>query len=547
MTSESGSGRFTITSCASSDFSRMMRFSAAGPEASVTHEAAAGGAIVGVSTRGVYTRVSSFPAEKETVRLRRGGFFSSFSFSFSSSRGSVEDEAFVFSVPSSFASETERSSRTSSADAVSRGDAAGEPGIGGIGGGRFAALTSVFSSTATAPGDLGDETSPRSKMDIRLVCPLSMGEVPSECRPSPARVLFRRRCRTSISSGSSTSPWSFTSMSISDGNARRILELGNSAGSNAGLSGAAGGSAGVPVSAGPGSPTTAPRGGVLAPPGERLPDCGGVAPPERGGVAAALPSFSPPEAEAFLFLTDAPCASMSASRNISACSLRMVQSCVYAYMSASSPASTTLTSASMRKSRSTACSDRRTAPGSCAFCKTVCTRSLHLSHARWRSSRCAIIRSRPPSCTTHHTSTYPETRSSLPGNACGSRHSRTAFSAAVHSHTVSTKVLAASSANGSSRSSSKSSSKSSLLRRGQPSRTVLGSSPPNPRPWIANGTPCLYSGATSTCANPRTSARAKRFSSASRASETRRDKPRSRCNTPSSISATTHSPRPFLS
>mmetsp|Transcript_7896 Transcript_7896/g.33025 ORF Transcript_7896/g.33025 Transcript_7896/m.33025 type:complete len:275 (-) Transcript_7896:531-1355(-) len=94
MTSESGSGRFTITSCASSDFSRMMRFSAAGPEASVTHEAAAGGAIVGVSTRGVYTRVSSFPAEKETVRLRRGGFFSSFSFSFSLRRAAETRASF---------------------------------------------------------------------------------------------------------------------------------------------------------------------------------------------------------------------------------------------------------------------------------------------------------------------------------------------------------------------------------------------------------------------------------------------------------------------
>ena len=238
---------------------------------------------------------------------------------------------------------------------------------------------------------------------------------------------------------------------------------------------------------------------------------------------------------------------MSASRNISACSLRMVQSCVYAYMSASSPASTTLTSASMRKSRSTACSDRRTAPGSCAFCSTVCTRSRQRSQARWRSSRCAIIRSRPPSCTTHHTSTNPETRSSLPGNACGSKQSRTAFSAAVHSHTVATSVSAASSARASSASSSASSSKSAWLRRGQPSRTVFGSSPPNPNPWIANGRPCLYSGATSTCANPRTSADARRASSASLASEMRRDKPRSRLSTPSSISATTHRPRPFLS
>ena len=61
MTSESGSGRFTITSCASSDFSRMMRLSAAGPDASVTHDATGGGVTVGVSARGVYTRVASFP------------------------------------------------------------------------------------------------------------------------------------------------------------------------------------------------------------------------------------------------------------------------------------------------------------------------------------------------------------------------------------------------------------------------------------------------------------------------------------------------------
>ena len=51
-------------------------------------------------------------------------------------------------------------------------------------------------------------------------------------------------------------------------------------------------------------------------------------------------------------------------------------------------------------------------------------------------------------------------------------------------------------------SSSASSSKPAWLRRGQPSRTVFGSSPPNPNPWIANGRPCLYSGATSTCSEP---------------------------------------------
>mmetsp|Transcript_13600 Transcript_13600/g.44984 ORF Transcript_13600/g.44984 Transcript_13600/m.44984 type:complete len:406 (+) Transcript_13600:1078-2295(+) len=123
----------------------------------------------------------------------------------------------------------------------------------------------------------------------------------------------------------------------------------------------------------------------------------------------------------------------------------------------------------------------------------------------------------------------------------------TAFSEAVHSHTVSTNVFADVSVVSSSASSSTSSSNSSLFRLGQPSSTVFGSKPPNPNPWIANGMPCLYVGDTMTCANPRTFAAASFFSNVSRASATRRDNPRSRDSTPSSISATTHSPRPFLS
>ena len=133
-------------------------------------------------------------------------------------------------------------------------------------------------------------------MDARLACPLSMGEVPSECRSSPARVLFRRRCRTSISSGSSTSPWSLTSMSISEGNARRIaLELGV-AGSKAkaGLSGSAWGLAEPPncdsAFSKPGDPDRG--GGVLAPfLGDRLPDRGGVESAERPDSSSPALAF----------------------------------------------------------------------------------------------------------------------------------------------------------------------------------------------------------------------------------------------------------------
>ena len=131
-------------------------------------------------------------------------------------------------------------------------------------------------------------------MDARLACPLSMGEVPSECRSSPARVLFRRRCRTSISSGFSTSPWSLTSMSISEGNARRnALELGV-AGSKAkaGLSGSAWGLAEPPNcgTARPGDPDRG--GGVLAPfLGDRLPDRGGVESAERPDSSSPALAF----------------------------------------------------------------------------------------------------------------------------------------------------------------------------------------------------------------------------------------------------------------
>ena len=51
------------------------------------------------------------------------------------------------------------------------------------------------------------------------------------------------------------------------------------------------------------------------------------------------------------------------------------------------------------------------------------------------------MRSKPPSCTTHHTSKNPVRRSSLVGNASRPTHRSTAFSAAVHSHTVSTSVF----------------------------------------------------------------------------------------------------------
>jgi hypothetical protein len=54
----------------------MIRFRAAGPEVSVTHDAHPSiGAIRGDSGTGAYTRVSSSRAEKETELLRGFGFF----------------------------------------------------------------------------------------------------------------------------------------------------------------------------------------------------------------------------------------------------------------------------------------------------------------------------------------------------------------------------------------------------------------------------------------------------------------------------------------
>mmetsp|Transcript_15119 Transcript_15119/g.36569 ORF Transcript_15119/g.36569 Transcript_15119/m.36569 type:complete len:227 (-) Transcript_15119:964-1644(-) len=226
-------------------------------------------------------------------------------------------------------------------------------------------------------------------------------------------------------------------------------------------------------------------------------------------------------------------------------------------MSASSPASTTDTSALILNSASTFCRLRRTAAGSCALCTTVCTRSLQPAHVLWRSSRCAIISRRPPSCNTHHTSTKPSTRSSRDGNASSPTHSSSAFSAAVHSHTVSTRISASlkrssSSASRASSSSSTSSSSSSVTsrcrcRRGHPSSTVLGSSPPKPKPCMAKDLPSRKLFATTTCAKPRTPLASIRPSSASRAAVTLAESPRSRAKLPSATSATTHSPRPFLS